>query len=217
MKRPVSILFLACSVVATLALAAPAGAGQDPPAALPPDPAQETPLTAPPVAQQPPALGEEPPETEIYIDRQDQWAGRIGVQGPLGAALGLTLYHGLGADVRQEDGRVKAVCAAPLAVCAGGFLVDAAAGSGGGKLSLGLGARARVDEEDFRGTVGVALKASLVRTWGSPFGTEPELTYLGPELDLSILKVDVSLGVLWRLSGQGGKSALFSWGLGFGL
>jgi hypothetical protein len=178
--------------------------------------ATPAPPHASPVEQHPPSP-EPPPETEVYIDRQDQWAGRLGVQGPLGAAASLTLYHGLGADVREQDGRVKAVCAVPLAACAGGFLVEASAGSGGGKLSLGLGARARVNEEDFKGTVGVGLKASLARTWGDPFSTEPDLTYLGPELDLSILKVDVTLGVLWRVSGQGGKSALFSWGLGFGL
>lgn len=155
--------------------------------------------------------------TEVTLDRQDQWAARLGVQGPLGAAASLILFHGLAADVREQDGRVKAACAAPLAICGGGFLVETAAGNGGGKLSLGFGARARVEEEDFEGTVGVGVKASLVRTWGSPIGTEAGLTYLGPELDLSIVKVELTLGVLWRVSGQGGKSALFSWGVGFGL
>lgn len=207
MTRLVSLLVVACLVVA-----GPAWAGQEPQ----PGPTPSPPQGPPPIEQGPPSP-EPPPESDVYIDRQDQWAGRLGVQGPLGAAASLTLYHGLGADVHQEDGRVKAVCAAPLAVCAGGFLVEASAGSGGGKLSLGLGARARVDEEDFKGTVGVGLKASLARTWGHPIGTEPDLTYLGPELDLSILRVDLTLGVLWRVSGQGGKSALFSWGLGFGL
>jgi len=207
MRTLASLLVLGC-----LAAVPPAWAGQEPQPGAELPPAQGP----PPVEQGPPAP-EDAPQTDIYIDRQDQWAGRLGFQGPLGAAASLTLYHGLGADVRQEDGRVKAVCAAPLAVCAGGFLVEASAGTGGGKLSLGLGARARVDEEDFRGTVGVGLKASLARTWGDPLGTEPDLTYLGPELDLSILRVDVTLGVLWRVSGQGGSSALFSWGLGFGL
>jgi hypothetical protein len=127
------------------------------------------------------------------------------------------MLHGLGADVRDEDGRVRAVCAAPLAICAHGFELDAAAGTGGGKLSLGLGARARVDEDDFHGTLGATLKASLARTWGSPVGTEPGLTYLGPELDLSVLRVELTLGVLWRIAGPGGKSALFSWGVGIGL
>jgi hypothetical protein len=74
-----------------------------------------------------------------------------------------------------------------------------------------------VHEEDFRGTLGVGLRAALARTWGSPIGTDPGLTYLGPELDLAVVRVNVTLGVLWRVSGQGGASVLFSWGVGFGL
>jgi hypothetical protein len=112
---------------------------------------------------------------------------------------------------------VKALCAVPVKHCAGGFLFGAAAGSGGGKLSFGVGTRARVQEEDFDGTVGVGLRAAFVRTWGNPIGTEPGLSYLGPELDLAILRANVTLGVLWRVSGTGGKSAIFSWGLGFTL
>jgi hypothetical protein len=109
---------------------------------------------------------------------------------------------------------VKATCAVPVEHCAGGFLIQAGAGSGGGKLSLGIGARAHVEEDDFNGTVGVGLRAAFLRTWGDPIGTRPGLSYLGPELDLAILRVNVTLGVLWRVSGSGGKSALFSWGMG---
>jgi len=157
------------------------------------------------------------PETEITIDKTTHLAGGVGFAGPLGFAANVQLLHGLGADVREDGGRVRASCAVPIPHCAGGFLVQAAAGSGGGKLSLGVGARARVEEEDFNGTVGVGLRAAFVRTWGNPIGTEPGLSYLGPELDLAILRVNLTLGVLWRVSGHGGKSALFSWGLGFGI
>lgn len=157
------------------------------------------------------------PESEVTLDKGTQVAAGIGLGGPIGAAASLRILHGLGADVRDSDGRVKVVCALPIPHCAQGFLLQADAGSGGGKLSLGLGARARVDEEDFHGTVGVGLRASLVRTWGSPIGTEPGLTYLGPELELSVVRVNLSLGVLWRMSGHAGASALFSWGVGFGL
>ena len=179
---------------------------------------QESPVGPPPPVVEGPSPKPEPQaRTEITLDKDTQVAAGIGFGGPIGAAGGLTVLHGLGADVREEDGRVKAVCALPIPHCAQGFLFQADAGSGGGKLSLGVGARARVDEEDFHGTVGVGLKASLVRTWGSPIGTEPDLTYLGPELDLSVLRINLSLGVLWRVSGSTGSSALFSWGLGFGL
>jgi hypothetical protein len=158
-----------------------------------------------------------PPPTEITLDKGTQFAAGIGFGGPLGAAASFRILHGLGADVRDGEDRVKAVCAVPIPHCAQGFTFQADAGSGGGKLSLGIGARARVDDPDFRGTVGAGLRLSLARTWGSPIGTDPGLTYLGPELDLSILRVNLNLGVLWRVSGQGGASALFSWGLGFGL
>jgi hypothetical protein len=155
-----------------------------------------------------------PAETEVYIDKTTHFGAALGFGGPIGAGAGVQLLHGLGADIREDDGRVKATCAVPVEHCAGGFLLQAAAGSGGGKLSLGLGARARVEEEDFNGTFGVGLRAAYVRTWGDPVGTEPGLSYLGPELDLAIFRVNVTLGVLWRLSGQTGKSVMFSWGLG---
>jgi hypothetical protein len=158
-----------------------------------------------------------PTETEVTLDKGTQVAAGLGFGGPLGAGLSLRLLHGLGADVREGQERVKAVCAVPIAHCAQGFTFQVDAGSGGGKLSLGVGGRARIDEEDFKGTVGLGLRVSLARTWGSPVGTRPNRTYLGPELDLGILRANLTLGVLFRLSGQGGASALFSWGLGFGL
>jgi hypothetical protein len=177
---------------------------------------QEPPVAAP-VAVQPAPQPEAGPPTEITLDKDTQLAFGIGFFGPTGAAASLRVLHGLGADVREGEDRVKAVCALPIPHCAQGFLFQADAGSGGGKLSLGVGARARVDDEDFRGTVGVGLRAALARTWGSPIGTEPGLTYLGPELDLSIVRVNLTLGVLWRVSGRGGASVAFSWGVGFGL
>jgi len=156
-------------------------------------------------------------ETEVTLDRGRGVFAGAGFSGPLGFGASLRVLRGLSADVREEDTRVQALCALPLPHCAQGFLFQLDAGTGGGKVSLGVGARARVDEEDFRGTAGFALRAALVRTWGNPVGTDPGLTYLGPELDLSVLKVNLTLGVLWRLGGHAGPSALFSWGVGFGL
>lgn len=132
-------------------------------------------------------------------------SGGAGYGGPLGAAAMGELLYGARADVRDEDERVRAWA---------GLLVQAHAGSGGGKLSLGVGGRARVDSEDFRGDVGAGLKLSLARTWGSPAGTASGLTYLGPELDLSAMRVGVSLGPLFRVGGDGGPAVLFSWGIG---
>jgi hypothetical protein len=195
------------AVIVCLGGLAGAAAGQELPPAPPPAVVESDPRPDPTL----------PAETEVTLDKGTQVAAGIGFGGPIGAAASFRILHGLGADVRDDDGRVKVLCALPIPHCAQGFLFQADAGSGGGKLSLGLGARARVDEEDFHGTVGVGLRASLVHTWGSPIGTEPGLTYLGPELDFSVIRVNLSLGVLWRVAGQGGASALFSWGVGFGI
>jgi hypothetical protein len=156
-------------------------------------------------------------KTEVTLDRRTRVGAGIGFSGPIGAAASVRMLHGLGADVRDGSTRVKAVCAIPMPHCAQGFLLQADAGSGGGKLSLGLGAWAKVDEESFRGTAGMALRLALARTWGNPIGTDPGLSYLGPELDLSVIRINLTLGVLLRVAGDRGSSALFSWGLGFGL
>jgi hypothetical protein len=158
-----------------------------------------------------------PAKTEVTLDRATQVAAGISFSGPLGAGASFRLLHGLGADVKDDGTRVKAVCAVPMPHCAKGFLLQADAGSGGGKLSLGVGARARVEDEGFRGTAGVALRLAVARTWGNPIGTDPNLTYVGPELDLSVIRIGLTMGVLFRVSGDHGSSALFSWGLGFGL
>jgi hypothetical protein len=158
-----------------------------------------------------------PAKTEVNLDRSTQVAAGISFSGPLGAGASLRLLHGLGADVKDDGTRVKAVCAVPMPHCAQGFLLQADAGSGGGKLSVGLGVRAHVEDEGFRGTAGVALRLAVARTWGNPVGTDPGLTYVGPELDLSVIRIGLTLGVLFRVSGDHGSNALFSWGLGFGL
>jgi hypothetical protein len=129
----------------------------------------------------------------------------VGYGAPLGATATAGVLYGLGADVREESERVKALV---------GLLFQLHAGTGGGKLSLGLGARASVRSEDFKGSAGSALKLSLVRTWRHPVGTEHGQTYLGPELDIGLWRLDSTLGVLARVNGSRGGRVVFSWGLG---
>jgi hypothetical protein len=162
-------------------------------------------------------VGSHEPGTEVTIDRKDVFAGGVSFGGPLGLHATMALWHGMGADVREEKDRVKAVCAAPSRYCARGFVLEVGAGSGGGKMSLGLGARARVENEDFRGVAAAALKLSVARTWGSPIGARPDTTYLGPEMSVGVAKIGINLGLLWRVSGRGGPVAVFSWGLGLAL
>lgn len=133
-------------------------------------------------------------------------AGGAAFGGPLGAAVSGELIYGARADIREDGERVRARA---------GLLVQAQAGSGGGKVSLGVGGRARVESEDFKGALAAGLKLSLARTWGAPVGTQPGLTYLGPELDLSAMHVALTLGPLFRVGGGSrGDAVLFSWGLG---
>jgi hypothetical protein len=162
------------------------------------------------------AYSQEPAETDVTLGLRTRFGGGVGFSGPLGAAARVSLFHGLGADVRDDTTRVKAICALPIPRCANGFLVQADAGTGGGKLSLGVGAHANVHEDSFKGPAGVAFRLAVARTWGDPIGTAPGLTYVGPELDLSILRVNLTLGTLFRVTGDDGARVLVSWGLGFG-
>ena len=204
---------------------APAATAPSSPEAAPAPPSVAADPASAPIGQAAPTLPDQtvvldpkaPAKTEINLDRRSQVTAGVGVSGPIGAAASLRLLYGMGADVKDGSTSVKAVCAAPIPHCAQGFLLQVDGGSGGGKLSLGLGARAKVDDEGFRGTAGFALRVALARTWGHPIGTDPGLTYLGPELDLSVLRIGLTLGVLFRIDGDHGAGTLFSWGLGFGL
>jgi hypothetical protein len=227
MKRIAWLLVVGCLGLSVRATAqeppppppTPAEATAAPQPAIDPEPAPvAVPGAETAAAQQPVVLDPRAPaKTEVTLDKRTRVGVGIGFSGPLGAAASLRILHGLGADVRDGSTKVNAVCAVPMPHCAQGFLLQADAGSGGGKLSLGVGAWAKVDEESFRGTAGVALRLAVARTWGNPIGTEPGLTYLGPELDLSVKRINLTLGGLFRISGDRGSSALFSWGLGFGL
>jgi hypothetical protein len=212
---------LACLVVVGWLGTSGVGWGQD----LSPDsgttpqaPAPQPPAVDPPASGQNPILDPAAPyETEIQLELKTQVRAGFAFSGPLGAIGSVQILHGVGADVRDDGTRVKAVCAVPMPHCAQGFLVRADAGTGGGRLSLGLGAWAKVDTDGFNGTAGMALRLAVAHTWGDPVGQPAGLTYLGPEVDLSVLRINLTLGVLFKVGGNGGSSALFSWGLGFGL
>ena len=197
MRQIAGFIFLSFHGLAALAL------GQEPPPAATEQPVVHD-LTA-------------PAKTDITLDRQTLFRAGIGFSGPIGATASLELLHGLGADIKDDGTRVEAVCAIPMPHCAQGYVLRADVGTGGGKLSLGLGGLAKVHEEDFKGTVGAALRLALAHTWGDPIGQPAGTTFLGPELDLSVIRINLTLGVLFKVGGDGGSSALFSWGLGVGL
>jgi hypothetical protein len=212
------------SILGWLGLAVPVR-GQEPTPAVPPQEAQSTPAPGQVEQPDPASTGTQEPvldihapaKTDITLDRRTMVRAGIGFSGPIGASASLQVLHGLGADIKDDGTRVKAVCAIPMPRCAQGFLLRADAGTGGGKLSLGVGAWAKVHEEDFKGTAGAALRLALAHTWGDPVGPPAGNTYLGPELDVSVIRINLTLGVLFKVAGDSGSSALFSWGLGFGL
>jgi hypothetical protein len=131
--------------------------------------------------------------------------GGVGYGGPLGAAVTGELIYGLKADIDDDGERVRGVA---------GLMAQVHAGSGGGKLSVGAGGRARIDSDDFRAPLAAGAMLSLARTWGSPVGTEPGLTYLGPEIHLSAMHVGLTFGPLFRIGGGAGPAVLFSFGVG---
>jgi hypothetical protein len=96
-----------------------------------------------------------------------------------------------------------------------GFLIQAQPGLGGVALNVGWAPVAL----PAWGTqaVGLAIKARVLRTWGDPWGgLEPEQSYVGGEIGVAWI-VKISVGVLTRVSGDGGKKTIVTWGVGVGL
>ena len=62
---------------------------------------------------------------------------------------------------------------------------------------------------------GVAVKGSILRTWGSPTGVEPCRTFAGASVHAAWV-VKLSVGVLAPIDGGRG-GAVFTWAVGFGL
>ena len=94
------------------------------------------------------------------------------------------------------------------------FLIEARPGLDGGALHLGyLPASGSTQGFHF---AGVALKGTLLRTWGQPSSLPPRQTYAGAELHAAWV-VKASIGVLWRVSGNLGPASTLTWSLGIGL
>lgn len=95
-----------------------------------------------------------------------------------------------------------------------GLLLQVQPGLGGGALNVGWtpfslsawGAQA----------VGVAVKARLLRSWGTPSAIEPHQTFGGAEVEVAWI-VKFSFGVLRRLESGSGKATVFTWSVGMGL
>jgi hypothetical protein len=95
-----------------------------------------------------------------------------------------------------------------------GLLVQAQPGLGGGALTVGF---APVSFHA-QGTqaIGLAVKARLLRTWGSPWGTEPGVTYAGFEAGVA-MGVKLGAGLLWKVGSGPGDDRIWTWSVGIGL
>ena len=97
-----------------------------------------------------------------------------------------------------------------------GWFVQAQPGLGGGKVSAGVALVAPSDQVYLPAFAGLGIKASLLRTWGTPRDARSGRTLVGPELDLTIAYAKLSAGWMWRLGEGDGRRGQFTWGLGLG-
>lgn len=125
-----------------------------------------------------------------------------GYGGPLGPTAGVELLIGPGAEVWTESEGFRGLA---------GFRLQLHGGPRGGKLGLGMGLQADIESEDFSSPVALGVQTAVVVT--SRDGGD-YATYMGPELDLSVWRIQASVGVLHRVHSAHSERVLFNWGLG---
>ena len=93
-----------------------------------------------------------------------------------------------------------------------GPVLEFESGIGGGRVNLGY-TWSNLRSESGAQVVGMSLKASLLRTWGTPWAAEVDRTYAGIEAQIALL-ASVRTAAMWRTSGP--HDFLLTWGVGFG-
>jgi hypothetical protein len=98
-----------------------------------------------------------------------------------------------------------------------GWFLQAEPGLAGGKLSVGYGLLAPSERTWLPPEFAAGIKASVLRTWGTPSDVPGATTLLGPELDITVFRVKASVGWLGKVGGPpDAPSGVFTWGLGVG-
>jgi hypothetical protein len=87
--------------------------------------------------------------------------------------------------------------------------LHAAAGPGGGRLGLGFGFFGVSGDASFLG--GAMLRATAIRTWGSPVTLAADKTAFGGEVELWFWGVGATVGVVD--AGRSGGGATILWGV----
>jgi hypothetical protein len=114
---------------------------------------------------------------------------------PLGGSAALTLTVGdnkeccAGCDCTGTEGHHVT-----------GPSLFAEAGSGGGQL--GLGYTMIIQEERWHPVLAAGAHAVVVRTWGSPWFTEKNQTYVGGQIGATLMGWGVRVGALKHVQGE---------------
>jgi hypothetical protein len=93
-----------------------------------------------------------------------------------------------------------------------GPVLEFESGIGGGRVNLGYTWWNERSESGAQ-LAGMSLKASLLRTWGTPWAAEVDRTYAGVEAQIACL-ASMRAAAMWRTSGP--HDFLLTWGVGFG-
>jgi hypothetical protein len=114
-------------------------------------------------------------------------------------------------------GRLYDVDRAP---CAKGMILGCEVGSGGGKLSMGktIGPHLIGYYPHGVAVIGLAVKATVLRTWGHPLKARQRATFVGLEGEIGMFMLDISLGYGRCVAGPASSARdllLLSGGLGF--
>jgi hypothetical protein len=94
-----------------------------------------------------------------------------------------------------------------------GLLLQVQPGVGGGALNVGFVPLSFYAQ----GTQAIALgvKARILRTWGSPWGTEAGRTYAGFEAGFAV-GVKLAAGLMWKVDSGPGEGRIVTWSIGLG-
>jgi len=142
-------------------------------------------------------------EHERYpLPRTSHFDVLAGYGGALGPTAGVELLVGPGAEVWAESEGFRGLA---------GFRLQLHGGPRGGKLGVGVGLKADIESEDFSSPVALGVQAAVVLTSrdGGRYAA-----YTGPEFDLSVWRIQASVGVLHRVHSAHSERVLFNWGLG---
>ncbi|HEY3215212.1 MAG TPA: hypothetical protein VGK93_01835 [Candidatus Eisenbacteria bacterium] len=99
-----------------------------------------------------------------------------------------------------------------------GWFIQLQPGLAAGEFSVAYGGIYPTYETEYTPPfMAIALKASVVHTWGSPQGFTADRTFIGPRIDLMFLYLKYTAGWLWESDAYSsrGKNA-FTWGLAVG-